>query len=224
MALPLLVLRPEPGNGASVERARAAGLDPVALPLFAIEPVAWSVPAIEGVDALLLTSANAIRHAGAGLGALGALPVWCVGPATAAAARAAGLDVVRTGTAGVDALLADAPSLPARLLWLTGDPRHDPAPIAGLTLTAITVYRARALPVDARRLAGPAVAMLHSARAAARLAALAPDRSTIAIVAISTAVALAAGDGWAEVAIAPTPDEGAMVALAAALCQKARAT
>ena len=40
----LLVLRPEPGASATVERARALGLDAVAMPLFEVEPVAWDAP------------------------------------------------------------------------------------------------------------------------------------------------------------------------------------
>ena len=40
----LIVLRPEPGASATMERARERGLDPVAMPLFEIEPVAWHAP------------------------------------------------------------------------------------------------------------------------------------------------------------------------------------
>ena len=40
----VLVLRPEPGASATVERARARGLDAFAVPLFAIEPLDWDVP------------------------------------------------------------------------------------------------------------------------------------------------------------------------------------
>ena len=40
----VLVLRPEPGASATVERARQRGLDAVAMPLFEIEPVAWEAP------------------------------------------------------------------------------------------------------------------------------------------------------------------------------------
>ena len=36
----VLVLRPEPGASATVERARERGLDAIAAPLFEIEPIA----------------------------------------------------------------------------------------------------------------------------------------------------------------------------------------
>ena len=57
----LLVLRPEPGASATAGRARTLGLDPVLMPLFEIEPIAWTAPDPAGFDALLLTSANAVR-------------------------------------------------------------------------------------------------------------------------------------------------------------------
>ncbi len=60
----LFVLRPEPGNSESLQRAEALGLDAVAMPLFDVEPVEWDVPDAAGFDGLLLTSANAVAHAG----------------------------------------------------------------------------------------------------------------------------------------------------------------
>ena len=60
--LPLIVTRADPGGAATVERARALGLDARHLPLFAAHPLEWAVP--EGdFDALLLTSAQAVRLA-----------------------------------------------------------------------------------------------------------------------------------------------------------------
>ena len=55
MSLPLVVIRPEPGNAATCAAARALGLEAVAAPLFEIEPVGWAVP--EGrFDAILAGS------------------------------------------------------------------------------------------------------------------------------------------------------------------------
>ncbi len=70
-----LVLRPAPGNARTCAALAAAGLEPVALPLFDIVPCAWVAPDPAGYDALLLTSAQAVRHAGAGLALLAGLPV-----------------------------------------------------------------------------------------------------------------------------------------------------
>ena len=93
----VLVLRPEPGASATVDRARAMGLDAVATPLFEVEPLDWDVPEASGFDGVLLTSANALRHGGDGLQALRGLKAYAVGDATAQAAREAGFDVAATG-------------------------------------------------------------------------------------------------------------------------------
>ena len=84
----LIVLRPEPGASATVERAQALGLDAFAIPLFRVEPIAWTAPDAGQFEGLLLTSANAVRHGGDQLERLRGLPVYVVGEATAEAARA----------------------------------------------------------------------------------------------------------------------------------------
>ena len=60
----LLVLRPEPGASATAAKARALGLEPIAIPLFKTEAVEWEAPEASAFDGLLLTSANAIRCGG----------------------------------------------------------------------------------------------------------------------------------------------------------------
>lgn len=217
----LVVLRPEPGASATVARARKLGLDALAMPLFAIRPLAWDAPDPGGFDALLLTSANAVRQAGDKLASYRSLPVWAVGQSTAAAAREAGFVDVTPGEGGVEALLAAIPR-GLRLLHLAG---RDRAAVAGpgQAITVVPVYAADALdePGDLSLLEG-AVALVHSARAGRRLAELAADRGidrrSVRLVAISEAAAQAAGSGWAEVAVAAIPGDSAMLALAAALC------
>src|SRR5204862_3541714 len=102
----VIVLRPEPGASATVGRARRRGIEAVALPLFETEPIAWEAPDPARFDALLLTSANAVRLGGDQLDALRALPVHAVGEATAYAAREAGFEVASISDAGVDRLVA----------------------------------------------------------------------------------------------------------------------
>lgn len=212
MSRPLAVLRPEPGNARTAVAIVAMGRRALRVPLFAVRPIAWTPPDRGDFDALLLTSANAVRHGGAGLAHLRGLPVLAVGAATAAAARAAGFVVAATGDAGVDALLADR--APARLLHLAGRermPRDD--------VTAIAVYAADPLPIAAAALVAleGSVALLHSARAARALAALPLDRDRIRIAALSEAVAAAAGLGWDRCVAAASPDDGTLLALAATL-------
>jgi uroporphyrinogen-III synthase len=216
----VVVVRPEPGATATVERAREHGLHAVAMPLFVVEPVAWAVPNPKSFDALLLTSANAVRHGGPSLAELRGLPVHAVGEATAAAALEAGFSVGTTGTGGIDDLLNEVePGL--RLLHLCGEDHRDPG--AAHAITTVIVYRSRALPAPPQLATiGGDVVLIHSPRAGARLSDVtqhAPvDRASIAIAAISPAAAEAAGPGWARVESAQVPSDDALLALAERLC------
>lgn len=213
----LVILRPEPGASATLARAADWGLDAMKMPLFRIEPVAWAPPNPGSFDGLLVTSAAGVREAGPRLGELKALPVHAVGEATAEACRAAGLSVATTGARGVEALLATVdPS--ARLLHLCGEDRHGE--VDRPSITPLVVYKAAPLAEPARldRLAD-AVVMIHSPRAGRRLAELAADRTGTRIAAISAAAASACGSGWAEVAVAESPRDDALLSLAARLCK-----
>lgn len=211
----LLVLRPEPGNRATVQRAREIGLDPVPCPLFNIHAVEWSAPDPHTFDAVLFTSANALRHGGEALATLTALPALAVGPATADAARASRFSITMTGRAGVDELLAALPKA-QRLLHLAGA-EHHPLVTRHIVETVV-VYRAVALGAPLIP-SGELVALVHSPRAGERFAALAPDRARVSIAAISAAAAAACGPGWAAIDVAAQPSDGALLAVAARLCQ-----
>lgn len=213
----IVVLRPEPGASATVERAQKRGLEAVAASLFDVETVEWEAPEAGGFDALLLTSANAVRHAGEKLKELRGLPVHAVGAATAEAARDAGFDVASTGNAGVDRLLRSIePDL--KLLHLAGEDRKAPAG-ARQEITAITVYRSNMIAADPQFREGD-VLLVHSPRAGRRLTELVEqeDRSRLSVVAISSEAAEAAGEGWAALEAADAPGDEALLALAERLC------
>jgi uroporphyrinogen-III synthase len=213
----LLILRPEPGATATVEKARSLGLEASAVPLFAVEPVEWQAPAPDGFDGLLLTSANAVRHGGEKLETLCGLPVYAVGEATAEAAGEAGFEITATGDAGVERLLASI-DRGLRLLHLCGAYRAEPTN-AAQEITPIIVYRSKAIDVPDLP-TGETVALIHSPRAGGRFAELAANRDTISIVAISHAAADAVGRGWKSVDVAQQPTDDALLALAASLCNK----
>lgn len=222
--LPLLVTRPEPGNSATMARAAALGLDAHATPLFAAQAIPWTAPSPTGYDALLLTSAQAVRLAGPQLARFATLPVYAVGAATADAAQAAGLPVVRTGEANAQSLLdAMTSENIGRILWLCGRDRSDFDP-RGAALEPLACYAVDPVapsPDWQKLIAAPAVLLAHSARAAARIAELVgPLRGHLTLVAISPAVAAAAGAGWAELAASAQPTDASMLALADALCHK----
>ncbi|WP_260482973.1 uroporphyrinogen-III synthase [Sphingomicrobium flavum] len=222
---PLILLRPEPGTSLTAERAESMGFaEVIKAPLFKVRPVDWTVPEADRFDAMLLTSANAPRHAGAGLEALRRLPVHAVGEATAKAARAAGLMVDTIGDGGITELL-DQLGKPQRLLHLCG--QHRRAADAGHhTIIAIPVYSAiaREEPSGLDRLEG-SVACIHSPRAGARIAELVEreqlDRSAITLAAISAAAAEACGEDWENLSIAKSPDDASLLALAKRLCEDA---
>jgi uroporphyrinogen-III synthase len=190
------------------------GLQPVQRPLFAVEGVEWQAPDTDGFDYLLLTSANAVRHGGSQLADLRDLPVLAVGPATAAEARAAGFTVDGIGDGGVEDFLAALPGK-ARLLHLAGADHHRPA--TAHAITTLVVYRT--VPLTPAIPDETLVALVHSARAGALLASLVLDRARVAIVAISPAAADACGAGWGALEVAQMPDDAALLALAARLCQ-----
>ena len=215
----LAVLRPEPGNSATCAGVGAAGYEAIALPLFQIVARAWTPPDPRDFDALILTSANAVRHAGDMLGRYANLPTYAVGAATARAATAAGLRVVAIGADNAASLLDEASATGVyRALHLGGV--ATTITTGGVVAESIAVYAGD--PVDVppealTRLVG-ATALLHSTRAAERLAALvpvqSPNRACIALAAISPGVAAAAGDGWARIAIAAHPNDDSLIAAA----------
>ncbi|QAY76914.1 uroporphyrinogen-III synthase [Sphingosinicella sp. BN140058] len=214
----LLILRPEPGASETAERAVSMGMEPIVAPLFQVRPVAWALP--EGsFDALLLTSANAARHGGP----LPNLPTYTVGDATAAAAREAGAVKVVTGPSdGLAALALAAGDGCDRVLHLCGRD-HVALHWPGVHLERRIVYAAETvpgLPAEAEcAIAGGALILLHSPRAARRLAGLVSDKTPIRIAAISRATADAAGGGWAGLSVAAAPRDEALLELAAQLCK-----
>ena len=228
MSAPLLVCRPEPGASATAAAARALGLLPVVAPLFHVEALAWDPPPAGRFDALMMTSANAARHAGPALGNYAGLPAFAVGAATAAAMREVGLSPA-VGSGDAAALARDlAARAHRRVLHLCGE--HHAAPdLAGLSVEAVPVYRAIAAsalpPAAAGAVAAGAVVLLHSPRAALLFARLIDDggwgRGNQRLVAISPAAAAAGGRGWRSVDAALAPTDAAMLAIAGKLCENA---
>jgi uroporphyrinogen-III synthase len=222
---PLLVLRPEPGTTATIGRATAAGFEAIAAPIFMIAAQAWEAPDASAHDALMLTSANAVRHAGPALDRYRLLPVYAVGAASAAAAIEAGFTDIRTGDGDAEVLIASmVRDGVTRPLHLAGR-EHREFDNTSIPIERRIVYAAdpvAILPAAAQAaVARGAVALIHSPRAGEtfdRLLRKADiDPITVAIAAISQA---AAAGHWRETAIAETPDDSALLAAAARLCEK----
>lgn len=226
--IPLIVIRPQPGCDATVAAAAGgAGLPARGFPLFAVKPVSWQAPDPAGVDALLLGSANALRHGGAALAVYRGKPAYAVGRTTADAAHAAGFTVELVGEGGLQSMISKLRAGHRRLLRLAGETRVPLDMPVGVTVTERVVYASEPQPMPpalAELLRRPAVVMLHSGEAARHFAELCDSsgiaRAALALAAIGPRVAEAAGDGWNAVACAARPSDTALLALAGQMCQE----
>jgi len=210
----LLIVRPEPGASMTAGRARARGWKPLVAPLFEVVALAWDAPDPARFDAVLLTSANALRHGGVGLITFTRLPAYAVGSATADAAREAGFDEVIEGGGDVEASVA----------LLRAEARHAIVHLAGrdargfdeqgLDVTWVAVYAAQEVAPDdfGALLDDAAVTLIHSPRAGEALARrVGARRNRIGIAAISARALRAAGEGWRASAVAARPTDEALL-------------
>ncbi|KLI63416.1 uroporphyrinogen-III synthase [Aurantiacibacter marinus] len=221
----IFAIRPEPGLQSTLQAARDLNMAVLGRPLFEVVPMAWDMPDPAEFDALLLGSANAIRHGGAALEKLLELPVYAVGEATAAAARDAGFTVAQTGSGGLQSVI-DSVNGEMRFLRLAGS-EHVPLDLPdGITTVTRAVYDVRALPLSGSdevslRASDPLV-IVHSAAAARHFASECDrrglDKARIALACIGPRVADAAGRGWRDLQSAPQPDDAALLALARDMC------
>lgn len=170
------VARPEPGATRTGAALAALGHAPLVAPVLAVRPTGERPPG-GPFDALLLTSANAVPA----LRDIPSLPVFAVGPRTAALAREAGLGPVHAGpgdAAGLASLVSQILPPGARLLHAAGAERKpEPAATlaaAGFRVATCVAYAAEALPAlpepVGRALAGENLdAVLHYSRRSAAI-------------------------------------------------------
>lgn len=224
--VPLVIIRPEPGNAATTAMAQSLRMEAHGFPLFDVIARSWEAVPSERADALLVGSANVFRHGGRGLGVLKDLPVYAVGDATAAAARAAGFAIATIGAGSMQAVLDELAREHRRLLRLAGEERVALSLPKGVTVEERVVYATIALPFPdelAAVLRQPAIIALHSAEAARHLSAQCVThgirRAPLRIAALSPRISAAAGDGWGDVAAPAYPDDKALLALARQMCQ-----
>ncbi len=166
----VLVTRPAAQAGALASLLRAAGAEPVCVPMLQIVAtphgpgVDDALAAIDAYDAILLTSTNAVAPLAARLAAAGrtidALParIFCVGPATAAAARQAGFraPLAPTGRHDAESLLAllheQLEPAGRRFLFARGASARDVLPeglrAAGARVDEAVLYRSEPAPVN----------------------------------------------------------------------------
>lgn len=225
----LLVTRPREEAARTFAAAEASGFEAVLAPLQQISPTDW-VPPIARPDAILFTSA---RAPGFSRGVYLDVPVYAVGAHSAAAARVAGYRVDGEGETDGSEALALAVAAGARdILHLGGAERAALSVPPGVRLEQLAVYAAEAVPA----LAPHVVAMLGDGRLFATLifspraagifadlvAAASLTRGDLRLVALSPAVATAAGSGWQAIGVAKRPHLDSVFAAARCLWQGGR--
>ncbi len=229
----VLITRSESDAARVAAQLAARGLDALIEPLLAIRHLPQGAqvltPFLDGVQAVLLTSANGARAFAAATPRRD-LKILAVGDATAAAARNAGFADVTSANGKVEdlAALAIASLKPARgaLVHAAGTvTAGDLAGLvgaAGFTLRRAVLYEA----VPAERLSDSireafargeiAAALFFSPRTAAtfvRLAApIGGDCARVAALALSPAVASSLrGLPWRSIIVAAAPNEAALI-------------
>jgi uroporphyrinogen-III synthase len=166
----LLVTRPEPDATRQGMLLAARGHEPVLAPLLAIESATEMPLELDGAQALIVTSRNALRALAThrDLAASSQLPLFAVGEATAKAAAELGFAKVTSGPGtgeGLSRLIADAldPNAGA-LVHLAGETvafdLKSALQAKGFTLRQPVLYRA----VAATRLPESALALLNAGK------------------------------------------------------------
>lgn len=221
----LIAIRPEPGLSATLMAGRALGLDITGTALFEVRPRDWQAPDPGTIDALLIGSANALRHGGENLEQFIRKPVHVVGKTTESAALAAGFKVESVGSGGLQSVL-DAVAPPARLLRIAGAEHVPLVPPDGVTITTVIAYESVALPLDPAVLDASderTIVLLHSAAAAEHFASECNrhglDRERFEIAVLGPRIAAAAGTDWGAIHVALRPNDADLLALVRSLCQ-----
>lgn len=235
MTFAILITRPQPAASKFAARVRARlGPDtPVVVsPLMRRVCVPGALPDLSGYTALVLTSAEAVPALADRTEARN-LRCYCVGEATAEAARRAGLAAIDGGGTAermLARLRTNAPQ--GRLLYLRGvHVARDLAQeltAAGLPTDEAIVYRqeAQALSAEAGELlagAAPVILPLFSPRSARLFFACAPGKAPLFVAAISAnAAAEVPGERIARLAVAQTATGDALLDTVEALASQAK--
>jgi len=227
----VLITRPHDAGLETARLVAAMGLRPVLAPVLEVSAISARLPPAVGLQAVLVTSANALPALAP---SYHRLKLLAVGNATAARAREAGFRIVHSASGDGQALVALTlahcdPAGPPLLLAAGKDRGADPTPLLqarGFTVIRRAVYAA----VPAAALPEPAIAALTerrvravlffspaTARAFVRLAQRALPRDCTAGVealAISPATEAALAPlPWARIRVASRPNQDELLAL-----------
>jgi len=228
----LVVTRPQADGERTAAALRAHGHEVLVAPLLRVEPAAADLSGTWG--AVIITSANAplAIASNPACKALFRLPAFAVGRRSADAAREAGFTDVTSAGGDVRDLVrliaerhADAP---APLLYLAGEDRAadlvGELVVHGIAAEMRVVYRAVAAPFPPELIAalqaGEVDTVLHFSKrsaenylAGAAEAGVAGEALAVRHICLSARIAAPLADaGAGRIAIAPRPDEAALIA------------
>jgi len=227
----LMITRPQEDTAPLASALALLGVESILEPLLSIELSDSATPDLTNAQALLLTSANGVR-AFAAISAQRNLPVYAVGDATAQAAVEAGFENVTSAAGDVASLagLVQGKLKPQDgvLVHIAGSKvAGDLAGLlgqAGFEYRRIQLYHAnKAVSLSAKGLSALESGdidgvVLYSPRTAESFAALlikaggASCAGRLKAFCLSDAVAASAGAlKWAQVVIAETPDQAALI-------------
>ena len=228
----LVVTRPQADSERTAAALQARGHEVLVAPLMRVEPVKAELSG--GWGAVIITSANApaaiAGHAACEV--LFKLPVFAVGRRSAEAARQAGFTDVATAGGDVRDLVlliaARRADAKAPLLYLAGEDRAadlvGELAVHGIAAEMAVVYRAATAPFPpaliAALTAGEVDAVLHFSKrsaenylAGAAQAGVAGQALDVRHICLSAQIAEPLmGAGANRIAIAPRPDEAALIA------------
>lgn len=226
----VLITRPEPGAHETAALLRARGFEPVLAPMLRIAQLPARLPDPARLQAVLITSGNALAALPPGFHAM---PLLAVGDATARRAEAAGFTQVRSasGDAAALARLAAECLDPGGTALLLAAGRGQGNALAaalrqqGFEVIRRAVYAARPvryLPAPAHaaiEAGGLYAALFYSAETAHAFVQALPNRlypalNTVAALVIGpAAAAVLAALPWRDTRVAAHPDQAALLAL-----------
>lgn len=225
----LVILRPTDGALQSAAIAHNLGFDPLIASASEICPLDWEAPDPREFDAIMITSANALRGGDAVL-QYRILPMFAVGKATAKLATEMGFTIAAIGQGGAKALWPLIVSHGAKnILRLVG--RDYVAVETDLNVRTIISYEARALPIadNLKALmsdsAAPHIFTFHSAKAVQifddyiaemRMQGINFDKSNHYAAALAPTIAQKINSQstgkWRKTIISPSANDAAMMA------------
>lgn len=200
MTLPVIVTRTQPFAQDTAKALRTLGFSPIVSPMLTIQHTPPRLDALANARHLVFTSATGVSAA-AELPRGEDITVWSVGPTTTTAAKAASFTKVIEGPGNAEDLAAKIITTLPRPKGLFVHVANEDAAgrlvaqlkEAGFEADFLALYRTEPAPALTPEAQGvldgqaPCLILLHSAKAAAALAATAPDLSHAFLVAISDA-------------------------------------